>query len=406
MAYFVSPTYRELMSQKLWSGFTAATLLVATLGVAPISYADQPRSEDEVSEAQVPPPSPRVASTASEPSGSTTQPNAVTDAAPVQELQAEEPQAEEPQANEAVKVGEYQSEEETEPEETITEMFPHEIEGRQAVTLYVRNIPVLTFLGSQSSSPADSPSTSAEEPEVKVASIQNHSQTASSSQSLASRLQSNRTAGTENAEQDPTDPMWRATTIAARLNQFHRDNIDATTITAVWDEEQQTYLIQVGDEELVEIDNETVLPNTTQDPSEDVLQAANLLRRQLGDAPPLQSVSGESQNRSNQVSIGPFQFSVSGMASWYGPGLHGNYSASGEVFNQHAMTAAHRTLPFGTQVRVTNVDNGLSVVVRINDRGPFHGNRVIDLSTAAAQAIGLVQAGVAPVNVEVVGSSQ
>jgi rare lipoprotein A len=94
------------------------------------------------------------------------------------------------------------------------------------------------------------------------------------------------------------------------------------------------------------------------------------------------------------------------MASWYGPGFDGNYSASGEVFNQNAMTAAHRTLPFGTQVRVTNMDNGLSVVVRINDRGPFHGDRVIDVSTAAAEAIGLVNSGVAPVSLEVLGTAQ
>ncbi|NEO30134.1 MAG: septal ring lytic transglycosylase RlpA family protein [Symploca sp. SIO3C6] len=91
-----------------------------------------------------------------------------------------------------------------------------------------------------------------------------------------------------------------------------------------------------------------------------------------------------------------------GIASWYGPGLHGRRSASGERFNQHAMTAAHRSLPFGTHVRVTNLNNGRSVVVRINDRGPFTRGRVIDLSAAAAGALRMKQAGTAPVQVEIV----
>lgn len=78
-----------------------------------------------------------------------------------------------------------------------------------------------------------------------------------------------------------------------------------------------------------------------------------------------------------------------GIASWYGPGFHGRRTANGERFNTHALTAAHRSLPFGTQVQVTNNTNGRSVVVRINDRGPYVGGRVIDLSNAAARAIGV-----------------
>ena len=80
---------------------------------------------------------------------------------------------------------------------------------------------------------------------------------------------------------------------------------------------------------------------------------------------------------------------ASGLASWYGPGFHGRRTASGETLNTNALTAAHRTLPFGTQIRVVNQQNGRSVVVRINDRGPFSHGRVIDLSRAAAQIIGL-----------------
>jgi rare lipoprotein A len=91
-----------------------------------------------------------------------------------------------------------------------------------------------------------------------------------------------------------------------------------------------------------------------------------------------------------------------GMASWYGPGFSGNPTASGEVFNPQNMTAAHHSLPFGTQVRVTNLDNGRSVVVRVNDR-LGHASRVIDLSTAAAQVLGIVNSGIAPVRLDVLG---
>jgi rare lipoprotein A len=76
-----------------------------------------------------------------------------------------------------------------------------------------------------------------------------------------------------------------------------------------------------------------------------------------------------------------------GVASWYGKQHHGRKTASGEIFNMNELTAAHRTLPFGTQVIVRNMLNGEMIVVRINDRGPFVGNRVIDLSKAAAEAL-------------------
>ena len=78
-----------------------------------------------------------------------------------------------------------------------------------------------------------------------------------------------------------------------------------------------------------------------------------------------------------------------GAASWYGPGFHGKRTANGERFNTNALTAAHKTLPFGTEVRVTNERTGKSVVVRINDRGPYAHGRVIDLSKAAAEAVGI-----------------
>ena len=94
----------------------------------------------------------------------------------------------------------------------------------------------------------------------------------------------------------------------------------------------------------------------------------------------------------------------SGLASFYGNDFAGRPTANGETFNPGALTAASLTLPFGTMVRVTNRHTGASVIVRINDRGPYVGGRIIDLSTAAAGAIGMIGAGVAAVDVEVVGS--
>lgn len=89
-----------------------------------------------------------------------------------------------------------------------------------------------------------------------------------------------------------------------------------------------------------------------------------------------------------------------GLASWYGPGFHGKKTASGETYNMHAHTAAHKLLPLGTVVKVTHVGNGRSVLARINDRGPFVEGRVIDLSYALAQQLGVVGPGTATVKVE------
>jgi rare lipoprotein A len=90
-----------------------------------------------------------------------------------------------------------------------------------------------------------------------------------------------------------------------------------------------------------------------------------------------------------------------GIASWYGPGFHGKKTSNKEIYNMHDLTAAHQTLPFETHVLVTNLENGRSVVVRINDRGPFVKDRIIDLSHAAAQVLDMVAEGTAPVRLEI-----
>jgi len=90
-----------------------------------------------------------------------------------------------------------------------------------------------------------------------------------------------------------------------------------------------------------------------------------------------------------------------GIASWYGPGFHGRRTANGEVFNQNELTAAHKTLPFNTRVLVTNTKNNKSIIVRINDRGPFIEGRVIDLSCESAQRIGSKLQGIAVVKLQI-----
>lgn len=91
-----------------------------------------------------------------------------------------------------------------------------------------------------------------------------------------------------------------------------------------------------------------------------------------------------------------------GVASWYGEELQGNETASGEVYDLNDLTAAHLTLPFGTTIRVTNLENGKHVKLRINDRGPHMGQRLLDVSWAAAKRLGFVHSGTTPVRVEVV----
>jgi len=93
-------------------------------------------------------------------------------------------------------------------------------------------------------------------------------------------------------------------------------------------------------------------------------------------------------------------YNETGEASFYGARHHGKKTASGERFDQNQLTAAHRTLPFGTRVQVTNLDNNKTVVVRINDRGPFNRKRLIDISHAAAEQLDMLRSGTAPVRVQ------
>lgn len=234
----------------------------------------------------------------------------------------------------------------------------HAHESRQAATVYIRNIPVLTYID-----PADAAD-------------------------VTSGWLSAPVADTEGAIADATE-------MAAQLESMDSQSAE---LTAHWDE--GSYVVMAGENPLVTLGETVQLPDATENEAENVLQVTNRLRRLLGSADPVTEVVGRPAPEPPQQ-IAAVRSSYSGMASWYGPGFHGRTSASGEAFNQYAMTAAHRTLPFGTQVRVTNLNNGRQVVVRINDRGPYSHGRIIDLSAGAAGAIGLQSAGVGPVQIEV-----
>jgi rare lipoprotein A len=271
------------------------------------------------------------------------------------------------------KVGEQQPGATAVEEAAIATIQVHQSGAQQASTVYVKGIPVVTFLGDQKAGAAGEG--------VKVA-----------SGDLSA------TDATSNFQ----DPQWRATAVAARINQLSQQGVDAKNIKVSWDNKRQSYLIRANGEHLVEvISKNTVLPKSTKDGAKDALEITNLLRRQMGAAAPLTAVEGMPKKQVQTVAVGPVRFQINGWASWYGPGFDGNATASGERFNQYDLTAAHRHLPFGTRVRVTNMDNGRTVVVRINDRGPFVGDRVIDLSKGAAQVLGVVGSGVAPVRVDV-----
>jgi len=112
------------------------------------------------------------------------------------------------------------------------------------------------------------------------------------------------------------------------------------------------------------------------------------------------TVNGKTYHPFKKVKIG---YTEVGIASWYGFDFHGKYTSDGEVYSMYKFTAAHKTLPMNTIVKVTNLENGKSVIVRINDRGPFVKNRIIDLSYIAAKKIGLDKMGTAKVKITVIG---
>lgn len=249
----------------------------------------------------------------------------------------------------------------------IATVIPHAGQNNQlAVTLRIKQIPVLTLIG-----------------------------TAAELDTLA-RQQSLTTDG---------NTLQQAEAIAAQLNQLAQDpNFDANTIQLKFEQTTKQYVIKTGETTLISLNQNTVLPEKRLAKHQSALQITNRLRRLMGGADPIATAPAAPQmvNVSNTAAYNSLNRIKGGMASWYGPGFHGRRTANGERFNQYALTAAHKSLPFGTKVKVTNLRNGRSVVVRINDRGPFVHGRVIDLSKGAAQVIGVHNSGVAKVSLDVI----
>ena len=238
-----------------------------------------------------------------------------------------------------------------------TRLYEHQWQKRKVVTLQFKNIPLLTFL----SAPG-------------------------------------------------YDAMENATELAESLDELSQESVDATDIIVQWNEKSKDYSIRYKDQELVRVNKYVRLPDSKNNLAVDALQATNRLRRLMSGAKPLSKIKGQpklivknNSNTDNFARVKSGRKSHRGQASWYGPGFHGRRTASGETFNQNALTAAHRSLPFGTKVKVTNLRNGRSVVVRINDRGPYAGGRIVDLSAAAARVIGMKSSGVAPVRMQILG---
>jgi rare lipoprotein A len=328
-------------------------------------------------------------------------------------------------AVDAVKVGEYQSPAGKQTlDAVITQIHPHSLKGRQAATLFIRDIPVLTFL---SSAPVANT-------ETKVGAIgnngggQSYALVAGNSTKVASL--GNLTGVSNQISSVENDPVQRAGVIAAKINQLVQDNVDASQITVSWRAGDKStvanlaqnksssgqpqlgerYIIKVNGQELVEINQDTRLADSTTNLAQDALQATNRLRRLMGKASPISEIA-DLPKRSplslpklpQQIAVGGVKINFQGIASWYGYDGSGTATASGERYNPEGLTAAHRSLPLGTKVRVTNTKNGRSVVVRINDRGPYIGGRIIDLSAGAARILGMIGSGLAPVHIEVLG---
>jgi rare lipoprotein A len=400
------------MKQKIWIGL-GTVILATALSAAASTQAQQDDFEEPSSHASAP------TLVASSPAVKLSEPSQILKsvATAAKEVKQKDvvkvgsrPSAPAPASSNAEKVGSPSSSpaSETTRADAVAKIQTHKLSGREAATLYVQNIPVLTFVGDKIGS----------NPTVKMG-------VPAQNKSNEHGNQNNAIVGAADVPTAPTapeaapadvppplqdDPIWRASTAAAEINQIYRDKLDPQKITIHWSGQKNKngqavrdrYTIKADGKNLVVMDDSVVLPGQAKLKEEGALQATNRLRRLLGNADALKSVADKPKPKAPiQIAFGNVSFSVNGYASYYGPGFHGNLSANGETFNQYAMTAAHRSLPFGTRVRVTNMDNGRSVVVRINDRGPFYGNRIIDLSLGAAEIIGMMGSGVAPVKLDI-----
>ena len=186
-----------------------------------------------------------------------------------------------------------------------------------------------------------------------------------------------------------TDSSEQAQTIADQMNELFRENKDPVIVKPYLNDDG--VVIRIGDQPIVTIEDSLakVLKSTTTAIAMEWVDNLNGVIEDGG------VYLGRAIMQRGSARL------ESGRASWYGGSFHGRRTANGETFDENALTAAHRTLPFGTVVLVTNMANGRSVVVRINDRGPFSPGRHIDLSKRAAEDIGMIRSGTAAVKLEV-----
>ncbi|MEA5620379.1 septal ring lytic transglycosylase RlpA family protein [Cronbergia sp. UHCC 0137] len=315
-----------------------------------------------------------------------------------------------------VKVGEYQSPAKKPTSSgVITQIHSHSIGGRQAATLFIRNIPVFTFTSSAIAASG----------ETKVGTVGNRNNVNSDAVVTAN---TSRVASLRNVidKSNQNDPVQRAGVVAAKINQLIQDNVDAAQITVSWKagkksqvndkaqdknssvSQNDTYIIKVNGQEWMEMNEGIHLAGTSKNLAQDALQATNRLRRLLGNASPLTKIANLPPTNTRfslpkVVQRMAAKINFQGIASWYGYDGSSSATASGERFHPEKLTAAHRSLPMGTKVRVTNTRNGRSVVVRINDRGPYIGGRVIDVSAGAARILGMMGSGLAPVRIDILG---
>lgn len=185
-------------------------------------------------------------------------------------------------------------------------------------------------------------------------------------------------------------PLERGRIVAGRLAEALAGGLSPEQIAP--DIIGGQHVVAIGGKLIITVDQEHAQINHCQ-PWELALIWANNLRRALGASPISWAMPAMALGQNSYI----------GVASWYGGRFHGRRTASGEVFDQNELSAAHRSWPFGLKVRVTNLHNGESVVVKINDRGPYVEGRSIDLSRAAARAIGLVERGIGLVKMEWLG---
>ena len=236
-------------------------------------------------------------------------------------------------------------------------LYAHELRGQEAATVYLKGLPLLTFTTSSGSS------------------------------------------------ETPTD---MATRFTDRINQLAAGDPDSYEIGLT---SGDRFAVTVDSDVVLDVDETVESVFRFRDRSATATLVANQMRQVLQGASPLDASDAVVVARASSDYFGAADYSGAatdsvastqrGLASWYGPGFAGRLSANGEIFNPEHMTAAHKYLPFNTMVEVVNLITGSSVVVRINDRGPFVGERIIDLSAAAARSIGLMQSGVGPVEIRI-----